>query len=307
MMRLLVIANPLARNLLLLERLPEDTTITVSDKLEGLLDAAPEADVIFNSFGDGELLRQVWPLARNVKWVHSMAAGVEGALFPELRASPVPLTNARGVHKRPLAEFVMGAMLFFAKDLRRMVRNQMAARWEPFDIEELHGHLLGIVGYGEIGRAAGELARAFGMEVRGLGRQHTLEQRRELCARADYVLVAAPATPETIGLVGEAEIGVMKPTSVLINIGRGPVVDEPALIRALERGHIRGAALDVFNEEPLPPEHPFWRLENVLLSPHCADHTPVWMENATELFVRNFERYVKGEPLENVVDKRAGY
>jgi phosphoglycerate dehydrogenase-like enzyme len=188
-----------------------------------------------------------------------------------------------------------------------MVRNQEAARWEQFDIEELHGHVLGVVGFGEIGRAAGELARGFGMEVRGLGRTHTPEEQRQLMAGSDYVLVAAPATPETAGLVGEPEIAVMKPTAVLINVGRGPVVDEAALARALERGGIRGAALDVFNQEPLPDEHPFWRLPNVLLSPHCADHTPVWMENATLMFLRNFEHFVKGEPLENIVDKRVGY
>ena len=306
-MRLLVISNPLARNLVLLERLPEDTTITVSDKREGLEDAAPEADVILNCIGNGVLLREMWPLARSVKWVHSLAAGVEGVCFRELRDSPVPLTNARGVYKRSLAEFAVAAMLFFAKDLRRMVRNQEAARWEPFDIEELHGHTLAIVGYGEIGRAVGEMARAFGMHARGLGRKHTVEERRELLASADYVVAAAPSTPETLGLIGESEVSVMKPTAVLINIGRGPVVDEAALVRALDRGAIRGAALDVFNDEPLPEGHPFWRMENVLLSPHCADHTPTWIEDATEFFIANFERFVKGEPLANVVDKQAGY
>jgi phosphoglycerate dehydrogenase-like enzyme len=306
-MRLLVIANPLARHLTLLERLPDDTTITVSDKREGLEDAAPEADVILNVLGDGILLREIWPLARKVRWIHSLAAGVEGALFPELRESAVPLTNARGVYKRSLAEFAIGAMLFFAKDFRRMLRNQEAARWEQFDIEELHGHTLGIVGHGEIGRATADLARAFGMEVAGVGRRHTPGERRDLLSRADYILVAAPLTPETTGLVGGAEFAAMKHTAVLINVGRGPVVDEPALIEALRSGKIRGAALDVFNEEPLPPEHPFWRMENVLLSPHCADHTPTWLEDSTEFFLRNFDHFLKGEPLENVVNKRAGY
>jgi phosphoglycerate dehydrogenase-like enzyme len=306
-MRLLVLSNPLARNLVLLERLPEDTTITVSDKPEGLRDAAPEADVILNCIGDGVLLREVWPLARNVKWVHSLAAGVEGVCFPELRDSVVPLTNARGVYKRSLAEFAVAAMLFFAKDLRRMVRNQAGARWEPFDIEELHGCLAAIIGYGEIGRAVGELARCFGMHVRGLGRKHTVEERRELLTAADYVVVSAPLTPDTRGLIADADLAVMKPTAVLINIGRGPVIDEGALVRALDRGAIRGAALDVFDQEPLPPEHSFWRMENVLISPHCADHTPTWIEDATEFFLSNFQRFVRGEPLENVVDKRAGY
>lgn len=128
-----------------------------------------------------------------------------------------------------------------------------------------------------------------------------------MLALSDYVLVTAPLTPATRGMVGEAELDAMKSSAVLINLGRGPVVDEAALIRALQRGKIRGAALDVFDQEPLPAGHPFFRLKNVLLSPHCADHTPDWLERAMRCFLENFERFQKGEPLSNVVDKRSGY
>jgi phosphoglycerate dehydrogenase-like enzyme len=134
-----------------------------------------------------------------------------------------------------------------------------------------------------------------------------LERRLELMRRSDYVVVATPLTPETRGLVGAAEIAAMRQGAVLVNVGRGPCVDEAALVRALETGAIRGAALDVFDEEPLPAGHPFYRLDNVLLSPHCADHVPGWLDDAMALFLENLERFRKGEPLANVVDKRAGY
>jgi phosphoglycerate dehydrogenase-like enzyme len=133
------------------------------------------------------------------------------------------------------------------------------------------------------------------------------EQRVEMLARCDYVVVATPLTLETRGMIGEPEFAAMKPTAVVINVGRGPVIDEKSLIDVLSARRIRGAALDVFDEEPLPQGHPFYKLENVLLSPHCADHTPDWLENAMRFFIEQFERYLTGEPLLNVVDKRLGY
>src|SRR4029077_5632175 len=125
--------------------------------------------------------------------------------------------------------------------------------------------------------------------------------------RCDYVVAAAPLTPDTRGLIGEAEFAAMKPNAVVINVGRGPVIDEEAMVRALSKGRIKGAALDVFDHEPLPEGHPFYRLENVLLSPHCADHTPDWLDRAMQFFIAQFERLQKGEPLMNVVDKKLGY
>jgi phosphoglycerate dehydrogenase-like enzyme len=133
------------------------------------------------------------------------------------------------------------------------------------------------------------------------------DQKREMLARSDYVVAAAPLTPETRGMIGQAQFEAMKSTAVLINIGRGPVVEEAALVRALASNRIRGAALDVFDKEPLPAGHPFYQLENVLLSPHAADHTPDWKERTMRLFIENFERFRRGEPLLNVVDKKLGY
>jgi len=303
----------------MLESLPEDTTIAAGNGVEAFESAAPDADVILNWSGSRQLLEQVWKISPRVRWVHSRAAGLEDVLFPDLIASDVPLTNSRGVFSRPLGEFVMAAVLYFAKGLRRMVRSQAACVWDPFDVQEVHGKTIAMVGYGDIGRTTARYAHGLGMKVTALRRRPELtgediveevfpiERKRELLAGADYVVVATPLTPETRGLIGEEELRAMKETAVLINIGRGPVVDEAALVRALEENWIRGAALDVFDEEPLPVGHPLYALENVLLSPHCADHTPDWKERAMRLFLENFERFRNGEPLRNVVKKEQRY
>jgi phosphoglycerate dehydrogenase-like enzyme len=224
------------------------------------------------------------------------------------------------VFRRPLAEFAIAAAMFFAKDLRRMVRSQQAGEWDPFDVEELHGRTMGIVGYGEIGHAVGQRAHALGMQVLALRRRPELcaaaglvaeafpaQRRLEMISRCDYLVIAAALTPHTRGMIGAGEIAAMKPNAVLINVGRGPVVEEAALVEALARRRIRGAALDVFEVEPLPAGHALYSLDNVLLSPHCADHTAGWLEMAMQFFIDNFRRYLAGQPLENIVDKRQGY
>lgn len=319
-LHLLVVSDPAAPVLRLLDRLPEEVTVTVGQTMDMLREAAPQAHVLLGREARREILQAVFRLAKRLEWVHSLSAGVNEYLFAELIESPAPLTNSRGVFSRSLAEFAIGAALFFAKDFRRMVTQQEAGVWERFDVEELFGKVMGIVGYGDIGHAVAARARDFGMRVLAVRRRPQLsesdpyaeevlpvERLPELMARSDYVVVAAPLTPETRGLIGEAELRAMKPTAVLINIGRGPTVVEPALVGALEENRIRGAALDVFDQEPLPADHPFYRLKNVLLSPHCADHTPGWEEAAMELFLDNFERFRRGQPLRNLVDKRLGY
>jgi phosphoglycerate dehydrogenase-like enzyme len=317
---LLVVGNPAASYLKLLDRLPEDTRISIGRDQQIFADAAPEADVLLNANSPLETVRSVWNMAPRVRWVHSLSAGVENSIFPELMASDVPLTNSRGVFARSLAEFVMGAMLYFDKEFERMKRQQREGRWEVFDVEELHGKTMGIVGYGAIGRACSRLAHAFGMKVLALRRRpeesqgdnlidrvYAPDQLLDLMARSDFVVVAAPLTADSRGLIGAAAIAAMKPSGILINVGRGPVVDEAALVDALRQKRIRGAALDVFDQEPLPDGHPFYSLDSVLLSPHSADHTPGWIEGAVEFFLENFELFRRGEPLRNVVDKHAGY
>jgi phosphoglycerate dehydrogenase-like enzyme len=318
--KLLVLSNPAADHLRLLNRLPGPVDILAGNDPEFVTAHAASAEVILVGPSDGDLLRMTFPLAQNVRWIHSLSAGVEKIMFPELVESPVPLTNGKGVFTGALAEFAIASMLFFAKGLRRLIRNQQAGEWKQFDIELLRGQVLGVVGYGDIGRESAKLARAFGMKVVAVRRRATLSNQdpnlertyppeglREMLAGCDYVLVTTPLTPQTRGMIGEAELGAMKDSAVIINLGRGPVIVESALIAALTAKRIRGAALDVFDEEPLPEGHPFYRLENVLLSPHSADHTVGWADLAMQVFIENFERFRAGQPLLNIVDKKAGY
>jgi phosphoglycerate dehydrogenase-like enzyme len=303
----LVLADPTDPLLGMLETLPEGTRIAAGNRMEAFADAAPAADVILNWTGSRDLLRQVFGMAPRVRWIHSRSAGLDELLFPELAESPVVLTNARGVFSEILGEFAIAAVLFFAKGLRRMVRSQEAGVWDQFDTVEVAGQTMGVIGLGDIGKAAARRAEAMGMQVMGLRRTDSPERKRELLARSDYLVLSAPLTPETRGIIGPAELRVMKPQAVLINLGRGPLVDEAALIAALGGKRIGGAALDVFNEEPLPDGHPFYSLDNLLLSAHAADHTPDWKQRAMQLFLDNFASYRKGEALLNVVDKRRGY
>jgi phosphoglycerate dehydrogenase-like enzyme len=315
---LLVLAADLAdRDLESLAELPDETSIAVGNRLEAFENLAPEAIIILSWSLAGKLLEDVFARCPNVRWVHSRSAGLDGVLFPALIDSTVTLSNGRGVFSQSLGEFAMAAMLYFAKDLRRMIRNQEAGRWEPFDITELAGQTVGILGYGDIGRAVAVRARAMGMRVLAVSRRgspdplaeivFTPDRRAEMLAQSDYVVAAAPLTDETRGLIGEREIAALRSSAVVINLGRGPVIEEQALVRALEAGRIKGAALDVFDTEPLPAGHPFYRLENVLLSPHCADHTPDWTAQAMRFFLDQFRRFDLGEPLRNVVEKRQGY
>ncbi len=269
--------------------------------------------------GGRELLREIFPRCAKLRWIHSMAAGVDKLLFPELVESEVVLTNGSGVFSASLGEFVLGAILYFAKDFRRMIRNQAAGVWEPFDVEEIAGQTVGIVGYGDIGRAVASRAHAMGMRVLATKRHlpgspdplvkefYKPEARREMIALCDYIVATAPLTEETRHMISDAEFAAMNLTAVVINVGRGPVIDEVALLRALTAGRIKGAGLDVFEHEPLSAGHPLYKLENVLLSPHCADHTADWQNQAMRFFLEQYARFEKGEPLKNIVNKRQGY
>jgi phosphoglycerate dehydrogenase-like enzyme len=317
---LLVLADPSASWLKLLEELGPDINVIVSNDVTKVRGSAAQADVIVNGTSNPPLLSAAIPPARRAKWIHSLWTGVDNVLCPEVLASPLPLTNGRGVFRRPLAEWTVGAMLYFAYNMRRMIRQQQAGVWEAFTIEEIQGKTLGIVGYGGIGSTAAELARPFGMRIIALRRRPELFQTDalvdesfapakldQMMAASDYILLAAPLTEETRGMIGAAQIAAMKPTGVLINVGRGAVVDEPALVHALGNGKIRGAALDVFAIEPLPADHPFFKMENVLLSPHTADHVRDFIHLAVESFLENLRRFRANEPLLNLVDKHAGY
>ncbi len=317
--RVLVLGNPQAPHLQLLQQLPQPTDLHIGNDADFLAREAPLADVVLHAGFDGTLFNPMWPLAQRARWVHSLAAGVEAIMTPALVNSPVPLTNAAGVFAEALGEYAVAAVLYFAKNIPLMLRNQRARQWESLTVELVRGKTFGVVGYGGIGREAARLAAALGMRVIALRRRPQTEkdslaeriyaphQLHELLAASDYVLMAMPNTPETRHMIGAPELHAMKDAAVLINVGRGSSVDESALVDALREKRIRGAALDVFETEPLPSDDPLFTLDNVLLSAHSADRTPDWLERATRMFMENYGRFVRGEPLLNVVDKKAGY
>ena len=274
--------------------------------------------------------------APRLRWVQGHFAGVDQLLgHPLLRR--VTLTTSSGIHAPAMAEYVLMMVLAFAHHLPRMIEVQQRAewpgqRWALFVPQELRDATIGIVGYGSIGRETARLAHAFGTRVLALKRQvdhladdgwrlpnvgdaageyvdrlYAPDQLHAMLAECDYVVVAAPLTPETRGLLGAAEFQAMKRTAVVINVARGGVIDEAALVDALRNQVIGGAALDVFEQEPLPADSPLWHLPNVILSPHVSGFTPHYDERAMALFAENLRRYVAGEPLLNVVDVQRGY
>lgn len=319
MLTVLVVSRPDDRALRALDPPPGGVRLVVGWDAAGFpAQAAREAEAILVCSAPHEVVEPVFKMAPRVRWVHSLAAGVERLLFPALVASPTPLTNGRGAFSATLAEWVMAAVLFFAKDLRRLVEAQRGARWDPFEIERLAGRTLGVVGFGSIGRTTARRARAFDMKVLAMRRNAAAtdpdaddvlppERLHELLSRSDYVLLAAPLTAETRGLMDAAALAAMSPAAVLINVGRGAVVDEAALVDVLRQRRIRGAALDVYAHEPLPPGHPLYGLDNALLSPHTADQYDGWREAAADVFLENLARFRAGRELLNPVDKTLGY
>ncbi len=320
---LLVIVPPGHYVLRNMEPLRDVASVHVGVDQDTLTRFGPEADVIlYSGFVGGVSFKEIWSQAKQVKWIHSLSAGVESVLIPEFVNSPVPLTNARGVFAPSLAEFVILGMLYFYKRVRRLVENQRAHKWDDFLVDWLRGKTMGVVGYGEIGRECARLAKALGVKIYAIRRNPERSQNdaiadrifatadlHSMLAEVDVVLAAAPLTPETKHMLSTAEFGVMKPSAIVMNVGRGPVVDEAALIQALQTKKIAAAALDVYEVEPLPADSPLWDMENVLISPHCTDRTtdPDWLDLSAQLFVENYYRFVKGEPLKNIVDKKAGY
>lgn len=300
-----------------------------------LLEQISTADVYLGFGVSAELLRA----GPGLRWVHTGAAGVGGSLHSAMREGGVVFTNSVGIHAPPMAETAIGMMLHFARGLDLAEGMKHTGEWstdafygQPPAVRELSRSTVGVVGFGGIGREVARRAAAMGARVLAVRRRESGERRegltlvgdsdqvagvaevaggaealRHLLAESDYVVVAAPATPETHRMIDEEALAGMKPGSVLINLSRGSLVDEDALVRALRRGHLRGAALDVFAVEPLPKESPLWGLQNVVVCPHVSAVTPHFWRREAELIMENLSRYFAGQPLLNVVDVEAGY
>ena len=316
-MRIAFLGSPSFPQLAALRGDPE-VALSAGETRDALRDSIGEADVVLVAPRAGALLGEILPDATRARWVHALAAGVESLPFDALRERGVVLTNSAGVFADALGEFAIAAMLWFTKDLRRLARNQEGRRWEPFTVERLEGKSVGIIGYGGIGRAVAHRAAALGMNVLALRRRGAIDdpvvarafpsgEIDALVAASDFLVLSTPLTPSTRGMIDAARIAKMRREAVLVNVGRGAVVDEAALVAALQANAIRGAALDVFEHEPLPAGSPLWALDNVLLSPHTADHTADSHDRAMAFFLGNLARFRRGVALCNVVDLAAGY
>jgi phosphoglycerate dehydrogenase-like enzyme len=306
----------------------------VNLSVEGLADGpVDDVEVLLRGWLVAEAFDRLLARAPHLAWVHSATSGVERALTPAALARDVLVTNARGVFSRPIAEHVLLMILAVSRHLPDLLELQRERTWQPLEGRELRELTIGIVGYGSLGRAVASLATAFGARVIALRRRpdagpasagevddsdaFPLEPRLDrvvgpdglldLLAESDVVVLAAPLTPETEGMIDESAVAAMKRDAWLINVARGRLVDDTALIRALRENRIGGAALDAFRDEPLPQGSPYWELPNVILTPHTAWSSARVLDRSIDLFCDNLVRFSRGEPLRNVVDPDAGY
>lgn len=300
-----------------LERMQElaEVRIATGDQLAECL---PGSDILFLWDFFATNLIEAWRSADRLRWVHVAAAGVDKLLFPELVSSDVLVTNAHGIFDLPIAEYVLGCIARHAKQLDVTQRDQTQHQWNTRVTSNIAGSSALIVGVGGIGRATGNLLRAVGMSVEGVGRTarsgddtfdrvHSSTRLADLVGRFDYVVLATPLTSNTAGLVGQEVIDAMTQGTYVINVGRGQVVDEEALVHALRAGRIAGAALDTFESEPLPISSPLWAFDSVLVSPHTSSRTDGWLDRLSAQFINNLEIWIRGDTLPGVVDKRLGF
>jgi phosphoglycerate dehydrogenase-like enzyme len=313
------------------EAAPGSRIVTLS--VEGLADAPlEEVEVLLRGWLSADAFDRILARAPRLAWVHSATTGVELALTPATLDRGIVITNARGVFSRPIAEYVLMMILAVSRRLPQLLELQRERTWQPLEGTELRDVTVGIVGLGSIGRAVGALATAFGCRVIATRRRSDAgsaastsdpdaaalgelmldrvlgpEGLPELLAESDFVVLAAPLTPDTERMIDERSIGLMKPGAWLVNVARGRLVDERALLRALREGHIGGAVLDTFVEEPLGPASPFYDLPNVIVTPHTSWSSGRVLDRSVGLFCDNLRRFAGGEPLVNVVDPSAGY
>jgi phosphoglycerate dehydrogenase-like enzyme len=312
----------------------------VNLSMEGLADGpVDDVEVLLRGWLVAEAFDRLLARAPHLTWVHSATSGVERALTPAALARDVLVTNARGVFSRPIAEHVLLMILAVSRHLPELMELQRERTWQPLEGRELRELTVGIVGYGSLGRSVASLASAFGARIIAMRRRPDAPEEarpaadpaargddgdvfpfepvldrlvgpdglHELLAESDIVVLAAPLTPETEGMIDEAAVAAMKRDAWLINVARGRLIDDTALIRALRENRIGGAALDAFRDEPLPQSSPYWELPNVILTPHTAWSSARVLDRSIDLFCDNLVRFSRGEPLRNVVDPNAGY
>ncbi len=301
-----------------LSELQDQAEIRFANSTDELRTALPGAEAMLGWNFRADSLREAWDSAGDLRWIHWCGAGVDAAMFPELVQSAVQLTNARGIFDRPMAEWVLGTILGFAKQFPQTLEFQLLKEWNHRLSETIDGKQALVVGVGSIGRAVGRLLQAAGMKVDAIGRSardggsdfdqiHAIGDLHARLPLADYVILITPLTPETRDLFGAAEFGAMAQHARFINIGRGALVVEADLLQALRDGEIAAAALDVFVEEPLPEDSPFWSAPNCLVSPHMSGDYLEFEAAMADQFMANWSNYLAGDSLVNVVDKALGF
>jgi len=301
-----------------IDRIKENTRIHCAPDLASLQHHLPEADVLLGWNFRATELQQAWPLAGRLRWIQWGGAGVDAVLFPELVASEVLLTNARGVFDRAMAEYTLALILAFGKEFSETYTAQREHRWSYRLTELAAGRSVLVVGVGSIGREIARMLKRMDFVVSGVGRSardadpdfgdiHGASDLSRCLPEADYVVLITPLTPKTHSLFGTAQFSAMKPSARFINLGRGELVDEGALLEALQGGQIAGAGLDVFCTEPLPADSPFWDLDNVIVSPHMSGDYRGHQEAMADVFLENFERFRDGRELLNLIDKSLGF
>ncbi|KOV94331.1 D-2-hydroxyacid dehydrogenase [Streptomyces sp. NRRL B-3648] len=278
-----------------------------------LAERLPAADVLLVWDFASSAVREAWPGGGpRPRWVHTASAGVDHLMCPELAASDTVVTNARGIFDQPVAEYVAALVLAVAKDLPRTLEHQRERTWRHRETRRVAGTRACVVGSGPIGRAIARALKALGVTTALVGREprtgvHGPDDLDRLVSRADWVIAAAPLTERTYRMFDARRFGVMQPSAFFVNVGRGDLVDEDALARALARRWIAGAALDVFAAEPLPADSPLWELPGLIVSPHMSGDTVGWRDELGAQFVELYERWAAGRTLPNVVDKTRGY
>ncbi|MET1250240.1 D-2-hydroxyacid dehydrogenase [Sporolactobacillus sp. STCC-11] len=283
------------------------------------LGALAECDVMLTAGYRDDL--KILPKATNLKWVQSTSVGVDMMLRQEVVAHGLQITNTKGCTSVPIAEHVLAMITGLAKKLPHFVRKQIAGEWDEAPVDDLAGKTVGIIGYGEIGYEIARRCKAFGMTVIGCRRNPKkrhgdqdpadqivgMEHMDEVLAQSDFTILALPSTKETVHIFDKKRLGMLKAGSYLVNIGRGNLIVESDLEKCLKDGRITGAALDVFEAEPLPTAHPFWTMDRVIVTPHRAYYSAHTSRRYMDLFIENLHRYVEGRPLLNLVNKELGY
>jgi len=296
-------------------RFPDDRIFAIADE-KGLA-AAGDAEVAFSG-NNPRRVQKLLDATPKLRWYHTLSAGVENMPLAELAERGIVLTNNSGSYDIQIAEHLLAFVFAASRQLHRYRDLQQASEWKEQQHQELRGATIVVYGMGSIGGEIARLASAVGMRVIGVRRSAGLpppgvervlstDRLAEVVGEADYLAIAAPLTPSTRGAISREVISRLKPTAWIMNIGRGAIVDETAMIEALEAKRIAGAALDVFTTEPLPKESPLWRLDNVIITPHHSSSSPRSAERTLALFAENLRRYKAGEPLINRVDFEAGY